>query len=244
MNRMLKIAAAVTGVGAGLPVVGCVHTDAHPHQGPVEAHYDNLVDRCWPTRYSYHARQNVLAPFAVQVTNAAILDQTIWMWMFEPGTATLNPAGLEKLDYLVRRRPHPDGRIFLQTSVDLIYDAKDPAKFVSDREKLDKQRGQAVLDYLAARTAGRPMHFEVQVIDATDPALSSNLASAATRGLTRQYQSGILGVGAGGGGFAGGGSGGGAGGGGFGGSGAITGAGGAGGLSAPVTGASSAPPAN
>ena len=135
----------------------------------------------------------MVAPFAAQVANGAILDQTVWNYMFKDGTADLNPAGYEKLDYLARRRPAPDGRVFLQTAQNVVYDEARPEKFVDDRQALDEKRGQAVLKYMAARTAGRPLTFEVQVIDPADPALNSNLASAATRGLPFQYRSGVIG---------------------------------------------------
>ncbi|MCZ2341174.1 MAG: hypothetical protein LC104_05180 [Bacteroidales bacterium] len=251
MLHIVRIAAAVTTVGVGLQSIGCMHSEKHPHQGPIEAHYDNLVDRCWPTNYSNMAQHNVLAPFAIQATNAHILDQTVWPWMFEPGTARLNPAGISKLDYLVQRRPAPDGRVFLQTASDTIYNPAEPAKYVAEREKLDAQRGQAVLDYFAARTAGRPLHFEIQVIDAPDPAIPSVLASNASRGLVRMYRSTILGMG-GAGGMGGGGGGMGGGGGGMGGGGgggmgggnnSLTGAGGQGANTAPLSGPTGSTPA-
>ena len=206
MTRMLRMV-AVTAV-VGMPAVGCMHSSPFPHQGPVEAHYDNLVDRCWPNRYAHHARENVIAPFATQVTNGAILDQTIWNYMFDGETDKLNPAGLEKLDYLARRRPAPDSRIFLQSAQNVAYDPAHPEKFADGRQTLDEKRGQSVLKYMAARTAGRPLTFEVQVIDPADPSLNSNLASSATRGLPQQYRSGVTGgaggtvTGAGGGAFA------------------------------------------
>lgn len=238
MLRMVRIAAAVTTVGVGLQSLGCMHSSAHPHQGPIEAHYNNLVDRCWPTNYSNMAQHNVLAPFAIQATNAHILDQTVWPWMFEPGSAKLNPAGLAKLDYLVQRRPAPDGRVFLQTASDTIYNAAEPAKYVAEREKLDAQRGQAVLDYLAARTANRPLHFEIQVVDAPDPAIPSVLASNASRSMIRLYTARMGGMG-GTTGVAG--TGGGGGSGGMGG-GQLTGAGGDGTNTAPLSGPTGSAP--
>ena len=208
MKPISRIATAAVVVGLGFPTIGCVHTDKHPHEGPIEARYNNVVDRCWPERYAYHARENVIAPFAIQATNGAILDQTVWTWMFEPNSAKLNPAGLEKLDYLARHRPHPDSRIFLQTSRDVNYDAGNPEKYSARRRELDEKRGQAILQYLAASNPGRSLNFEVQVIDPSDPSLSSNLASVATRGLPRQYRSTLTGGMGGGQGAGGGGAGG------------------------------------
>src|SRR5438874_9178067 len=105
-------------------------------------HYRDVVDPCWPERYSCEARHEVLASFAPQVANGHILDQTIWNYQFEPGTDRLTPGGMDALDVLIRRRPQPDTRIFLQTARDpeLVFDPNNPDKFVEGRRDLDNRR--------------------------------------------------------------------------------------------------------
>src|SRR5437660_186226 len=75
--------------------------------------YHDLVDPCYPQRYEYAARTEVRESFAPQVANGHVLDQTVWNWQFESGTAVLTPAGMEHLAYLARRRPAPDPTIYL-----------------------------------------------------------------------------------------------------------------------------------
>src|SRR5262249_45349815 len=69
---------------------------------------NKCVDPCWPERYNYMARQEVYAASNPQIANGHVLDQTIWNWNFEKGSDKLHPSGLEKLDYIIRRRPHAD----------------------------------------------------------------------------------------------------------------------------------------
>src|SRR5436309_10856752 len=86
------------------------------------AQYRNVVDPCYPQRYECTARKEVLEAFGPQVQNGHILDQTIWNYHFVEGTDKLTAGGYDFLDYLVRRRPAPDGRVFLATARDLRYD--------------------------------------------------------------------------------------------------------------------------
>ena len=67
--------------------------------------YRNLVDPCYPERYEYAARNEVIAAFTPQVHNGHFLDQTVWNYQFEPGTDRLTPGGMDHLMYLARRRP-------------------------------------------------------------------------------------------------------------------------------------------
>src|SRR6266446_6374697 len=78
--------------------------------------YRNMVDPCWPQRYNYTARREVVEAFAPQVQNGHVLDQTIWNYHFDEGSDQLNGMGLAKLDYMVRRRPAPDPSIYLATA--------------------------------------------------------------------------------------------------------------------------------
>ena len=126
--------------------------------------YRQVVDPCYPERYWCMARNEVNAAFAPQVANGHVLDQTVWNYHFEPGSATLTPGGLVHLAYLARRRPHADPVVFLQTAQDITYDPANPGNLPVTRQNLDARRVAAVKSYLAAETAGgRPTPFEVVV---------------------------------------------------------------------------------
>jgi hypothetical protein len=135
--------------------------------------YRDLVDTCYPERYNAMARQEVNETFGAQVNNGHVLDQTVWNYHFEKGTAKLTPMGEMQLAYLARRRPSPDPKVFLQTAQDVPYDPANPADFVRDRAKLDGDRIQVVLTYLQAQTAGRPVPFDVTVHDPADSSISA-----------------------------------------------------------------------
>lgn len=123
------------------------------------------IDPCYPDRYIYKARQEVTSSFAPQVQNGHILDQTIWNYHFDQGTGELNRGGQDHLDGLVRRRPHPDARVFLATARDINYDQLNPDRYADQRKELDEKRAASIQKYLAAQTSGRPMPFEVVVHD-------------------------------------------------------------------------------
>lgn len=125
----------------------------------------DCVDPCWPERYNYKARNEVIAAFAPQVQNGHILDQTLYNTAFVVGTDELTNIGRDQLDTLVRRRPYPDPRIFLATARDIPYEAANPATFVETRRSLDNARAASIQKYVGAQTAGRPMQFEVVVHD-------------------------------------------------------------------------------
>jgi hypothetical protein len=141
--------------------------------------YDDLVDPCYPQRYVSMARHEVNEASAPQIHNGHILDQTVWNWMFEPGSDRLLPGGLDHLAYLTRRRPAPDCQVFLQTAQDVAYDPAYPEKLAECRCDLDAKRIAAVQKYLTAETAGRHIDIQVTVIDPSDPgiaAIPANLA--------------------------------------------------------------------
>lgn len=152
-------------------LAGCLAGGALAGAGCVD--YHEVVDPCYPQRYEFAARQEVVASFAPQVTNGHVLEQTVWNYHFEPGTATLTPGGMDRLAYLARRRPCPDPTIFLQVAQDLPYDPANPVAFVEARNQLDSRRVQSIMDYLAAQTAGRPITFNVVRHDPDDPGMSA-----------------------------------------------------------------------
>lgn len=154
MNGFIKTLSMAALVGGMLASVGC---------GP---NYHNVVDPCYPERYNAIARSNVREAMAPQVQNGHILDQTVWNTYFEPGTAKLNKMGIERLNYLGRRRPTPDTTVYLQTAHDSeSYNPEKPQEYVSNRQNLDRARIEAVRNYLNASTAGRGLAFNVELHD-------------------------------------------------------------------------------
>src|SRR5262249_39285252 len=128
-------------------------------------------DPCWPDRYANEARAETVACFTPQVENGQVLDQTIWNQHFDYGTDRLNGAGMDKLDQLARRRPHPDTRLFLQTARDIPYDAEKPNDYAMKRNDLDTKRIATMQKYLAATLTGRPVTFDIQVHDPAYPGI-------------------------------------------------------------------------
>lgn len=127
--------------------------------------YHNVVDTCYPERYNAMARTETNQAFGTQVQNGHVLDQTIWNYYFEPGTAKLNPGGIDHLVYLVRRRPCPDTTIYVQTAQppDVTYNPSAPDLMVKARTALDAERVAAVQKFLAAEAAGTALTFNVLV---------------------------------------------------------------------------------
>lgn len=197
-----KIPASV-GLGAlMLALVGC-------HKG--NFHCDNLVDPCYPERYNAMARKEVREPFQAQATNGHILDQTVWNWHFERDfetdpktgaptprpTARLSPAGRDYLTHIVRRRPCPDPKVFLQTAQDLAYDPARPDDMLKKRTDLDAKRQEAVQSFLGIQAAGRrlPYEFQVAVHDPHEVGFSAIPLAGTESGLTpMQRPSGVIDV--------------------------------------------------
>jgi hypothetical protein len=176
--------------------------------------YRNIVDPCYPQRYTAMAKAETNAAMSPQVSNGHILDQTVWNSHFEPGTDRLTPGGLEHLGYLARRRPCPDSVLFLQTAQDVPYDPAAPDKFAEARAALDTRRIQAVQNYLMADTAGRHLTFEVVVHDPSEVGITATEAGISILKMYSGAQGNLpLTAGAGAGNVAGGGGAGGGGGG-------------------------------
>lgn len=190
MNRMLKAAAVACAVAGGLGSVGCQSSD----RAPLDHQWAGRVDPCWPERYNYVARAEVLSPFAIHAANGEIIDSTLWTYHFEPGSDKINPAGLERLDYLSRKRPAPPARLYLQTARDLAYEAAAPDKMVAARDDLNIRRAESIKRYLAASTAGRGLNFEVQTIDPADISFRAEGPATAVRGWPTRFVSGIGGI--------------------------------------------------
>jgi hypothetical protein len=208
MKRMLRAAAAAAILTSGLGSIGCVNTgtcgggsggcgsggngvDGKKTLGDC---YRTTNDPCYPERYNFAARQAVVAPFAQQAYNGHVLNQTIWNYLFEPGTDKLTPAGAEKLISIARERPGPDPRIYLQTSRDLPLVA-DPAKVPDVRADLDVRRAATVQKFLAAQPAfAGPVAYEIFVHDPATPSIRAEMVMRSYNGSYRGYNGGITGA--------------------------------------------------
>jgi uncharacterized membrane protein YgcG len=222
MNRfMLRMAAVavlagLVGSSTASAVWPFTRTAPAPRPEPIDPEHpgfgvrlNNAYDPCWLPRYSAVARQSILAPFAQQVLNGHVINQTLWNYDFEPGTDRITPAGVEKLDSLVRVRPAPDPKIFIQTARDLAATVDTVDRLAAARNDLDMRRAQTVAKFLASEP--RQMPFEIFVHDPTDFGINSTAAGNAFRSQLQGYRGGITGGGVGAQGAGGGGGGGGGG---------------------------------
>lgn len=164
MKKSMTKGLAGAFLAGGILAAGCHSTDGSMGHG----------DPCWPDRYSNEARAAVVANFQPQVENGHVLDQTVWNQHFEFGTDKLNGAGMDKLDQLARRRPHPDPKVFLQTARDMPYDGAKPDEYASKRQELDTKRVAAMQKYLAASLTGRQVAFDIQVHDPAMPGIETS----------------------------------------------------------------------
>jgi hypothetical protein len=165
------------------------------------ATYHDVVDPCYPKRYSAMARQEALQGFGTQVHNGHILEQTVWNADFERASDQLTPGGMDHLAYLARRRPAPDPVIYLQVAEDIAYDPVAPDKFVEERIRLDNLRTVAVQKYLNAQTAGRSAAFTVVLHDPPEVGMAALPQGLAVQKMQLSVQ-GVLRTGGSGGGGA------------------------------------------
>jgi hypothetical protein len=228
MNRMIRAAASAALLVSGLGSVGCVNTGTTgggcssggcggsgiggggiggargEGHGPIGDCWRKFNDPCYPDRYEYAARQAVIAPFAQQVVNGHVLNQTIFNYYFELNKDVLTTAGMEKLASLSRTRPAPDAKLYLQTARDLPTDT-DPAKIPDLRTDLDARRAVAIRKYLASQPSFAPVAWDMELIDPVVPGLATNFGEFAYRGSIQGYKgnvsgggTGVLGTGSGG----------------------------------------------
>jgi len=173
------------GIGLGLlSLAGC-------------AYYRDIFDPCWPERYNAMARVSVNEANNAQAYNGHVLDQTLWNYDFEHDPKTgaptdrLNPAGMERLKYISRRRPVPDARIYLATAQDLGNLGDAPDKVSEVRTMLNNRRIVAIQNFLAAQAPGHSYAVEVH-----DPAevgiaalqMTGSLPPAGPRPVVGGYQ--------------------------------------------------------
>ena len=183
MKGLIRKAAAALCCLAGVGGLGCYT-------------YHDLVDPCYPERYNYQARQEVIASYTPQERNGHVLDQTVWNYDFEAGTDRLTGGGLEHLAYLARRRPEPDPVVYLQTAQDVAYDPDHSDKLTEVRQDLDAKRVAAVQKFLCAQTAGRRGEFQVLIHDPSEVGVQGAWGSAENSQMIGSVQA-VLGTGAG-----------------------------------------------
>ena len=168
MKGLIKTAAAALCCLAGVGGMGCDTT------------YHDLVDPCYPARYDYAARKEVVASYTPQELNGHVLDQTVWNYDFEPGTDRLTGGGLEHLATMARRRPQPDCVVYLQTAQDVCYDPDLPDKMADVRQELDAKRVVAITRFLNAQTGGRRGDFQVLIHDPAEVGVPATPGAAAS----------------------------------------------------------------
>ena len=155
MNGFIRKAAAVLCCAAGVGGLGCYT-------------YRDLVDPCYPERYNFQARKEVVASYSPQIQNGHVLDQTVWNYDFEAGSDKLTGGGLEHLAYMARRRPAPDTTVYLQTAQDVAYDPAKSDELATKRQDIDAKRVVAIQKFLNAQTNGRRGEFTVLIHDPTE----------------------------------------------------------------------------
>ena len=148
-------------------------------------HYRNLVDPCWPERYNVIARDSVREMHNAQAQAGHELGQTVFTWHFEVNekgapTARLNPAGIEALKTISRRKPAPDGQIYLQNAQDIAYtQGANPDHVLRMREQLNLERKKAIEDFMRTQIAVLGGGYHVVVRDLATPTGDPNLNNGA-----------------------------------------------------------------
>lgn len=197
MKRVMRAAAVAALAAGGTGSIGCVHTGKGPSDcaaggGSV---YRQFVDPCYPERYNAAARAEVLAPFAIQVNNGQVLNQTIWNWYFEAGTDKLTSAGRAKLDSIAQTRPGPDPKLYLQAARDVSVTNENIEKVGAQREDLTSKRAAAVLKYMNTQPViGNAVAYEIFVHDAPTAGIPAEFATQAFRSQSLGYRGGIGGA--------------------------------------------------
>lgn len=169
MKGFIKQTAVVSCFGAAVfTLLGCTH-------------YRNLVDPCWPERYTSIARQSVRDMHGAQEAQGHMLDQTVWNYHFRAdgkgdGTAILNEGGEEFLRNIARRQPHPDFNLWLQYP----HDVKDAAQ----RNNLIEMRKTAIRNFLTTHTlVGNGAGYHIAVHDMLPPTYPAQWSTNAVKSV-------------------------------------------------------------
>lgn len=195
MTRTIRAAAAAAILTSGLGSVGCMSTGGGGH-GPdgrktVGDAARAVHDPCYPERYNHAARQATLAPFAQQVHNGHVLEQTVYTHHFEDGTDKLTSAGMAKLDAIARTRPAPDPKLFLQAAMDLPLTDANAGQISELRSELDARRAGAVQKYLATVPTFVPVNYEIHVHNPATPGVRALFVTGAYNSSAQGYVGGL-----------------------------------------------------
>ena len=194
MTKLIRAATAAAILTSAFGSVGCMSTGRGDGHGAIGDHWRNAVDPCYPERYNHAARQATLAPFAQQVHNGHVLNQTLYTYHFEAGTDKLTPAGIEKLDAIARTRPAPDPKLFIQSATDITVTEANAAKIVDLRTDLEAKRAAAIQKYLATVPTFGPVSYEIAVHNPATPGIAAEPAASAYRSSFQGYRGGISGA--------------------------------------------------
>lgn len=134
-----------------------------------------------PDRYSHEARQAVVAPFAPQVQNGRVFEQTVWNSFFEAGSARLTEQGIEKLHAIIRKRSESENRIYIQDARDVGITNDNVGTAAARREVLNASRAGVVQRHLAALSTTDGKACEVLVVDAKPAAPAPVVVTAAAQ---------------------------------------------------------------
>ena len=186
MNRFVRAATAAAVLGFG--AIGCTHSSGKTCGDK----YRDYVDTSWPERYNSVARAEVIAPFATQVNNGHVMNQTVWNWYFEQGSDKLTEAGIQKLDALARTRPGMDPRVYIQTARDLPVTPDSVSQIAGFRTELDARRAAMIQKYMGAQPNAPAV--EVFVHDPVVPGIPAEHSGPAYRGMAAGYKGGISGA--------------------------------------------------
>jgi hypothetical protein len=156
--------------GALLAVSGCYGT------------FHDVVDPCYPERYNCKAREEVRDIWDMQSRDGLALEQTLYVYHFEPGSEVLHPGGIALLTRLANRRPAPETVVFVQTAQNTIdLDYKKPEEYANKRKELDEKRKTSVESFL--RQERPDVQFTVVVANPSKSGISGQEAATAIRGL-------------------------------------------------------------
>lgn len=187
MTTSMRATVSAALLTAALGSVGCVGTGSS-RESTLGDRYRNYVDPCYPERYNHAARQAVLAPFAQQVHNGHVLNQTLYTYHFEYGTDKLNSVGMAKLDAIARTRPAPDPKLYIQAATDDVPLTEANAdKVVELRNELDTKRAAAIQKYLAMAPAAPPVAYEIYVHNLATPGVYADPAIGSYRSSVQGY---------------------------------------------------------
>ena len=204
MKRVMRAAAVAALAVGGTGSIGCAGSGHQAGEGAAGggAVYRQFVDPCYPERYNATARTETLAPFAAQVNNGNVLNQTIWNWYFEVNEKDRSPsdrlteAGRRKLDSIAQTRPSPDSRLYIQAARDLAVTGDNADKISGLRDDLTARRAAAIQKYMSTQPTigGNAVAYEIFVHDAPTSGMPAEFAASSFRSQTLGYRGGIGGA--------------------------------------------------